>query len=103
MKYCEIAKRTEQCMGCKKPNDGTIVLAHRNLNCWGTLAGKSTKTLSLLGAFLCHECHAYGDGEGRTDTQWWEYAVHRTITWAWQQGYIRFGSGFVEEKDMRLR
>lgn len=103
MKYTELAKRSPVCMGCHKPADGTIVLAHRNLNAWGLMAGKATKTLSILGAFLCSECHNYGDGKGRKDQQFWEYAVHRTITWAWQNGWLRMGSGKLEDKDARLR
>jgi hypothetical protein len=33
-KYTELAKDVPLCMGCRNPNDGTIVLAHRNLNAW---------------------------------------------------------------------
>ena len=87
-KYTELAKDVPLCMGCRNPNDGTIVLAHRNLNAWGLKAGKAKKTLDILGAFLCSKCHAWGDGRGRGDTEWWEWAVHRSITWAWENGYI---------------
>lgn len=76
-------------MGCRKPADGTIVLAHRNLNGWGLLFGKGIKTVDVLGAFLCRECHEYGDGEGRKDHHWWELAVHRSVTWAYDNGHIR--------------
>ena len=86
--YTRLAKEVPYCMGCRKPADGTIVLAHRSLNAGGLVAGKGKKTLDILGAFLCHECHIYGDGEGRKDFQWWELAVHRSITWAWEKERI---------------
>lgn len=76
-------------MGCRREADGTIVLAHRNRNAWGLRFGRGIKTHDLLAALLCSDCHAYGDGEGRNDYNWWELAVHRTIAWAIDEGYIR--------------
>jgi hypothetical protein len=87
-KYTDLAKKVPCCMGCRTPNDGTVVLAHRNLNGWGLRAGKGIKTLDILGAFLCRECHAQGDAMRRRDFQFWELAVHRSITWAYDNGYI---------------
>lgn len=87
-KYTELAKIVPCCMGCRKPRDGTIVLAHRNLNAWGLHSGMSAKTIDLLGAFLCSVCHVRGDGLHRNDCFWWELAVHRSITWAFDNGYI---------------
>lgn len=103
MKYIDLAKSAPQCFGCRDPADGTLVLAHRNRNGWGMLFGKSTKALSLAGAIMCHTCHQYGDSErGRKDSDFWEMAVQRTLTWAWQSGYLRFlPSG--GEADERLR
>lgn len=75
-------------MGCRKVQDGTIVLAHRNLNAWGLRAGKGIKTHDILGAFLCSDCHRYGDQEGRPDVKFWELAVHRSLTWAWEHGHL---------------
>jgi hypothetical protein len=42
----------------------------------------------VLGAFLCSRCHGYGDLNGQNDFNWWELAVHRSITWALDQGYL---------------
>lgn len=91
MKYTKLADRVPYCMGCKKPRDGTIVLAHRNLSGWGLRFGKGIKTIDLLGAFMCFECHTYGDGPGRRDHHWWELAVHRSINWSFENGYIQIG------------
>ena len=91
MKYTELAKLAPRCFGCRQvPEIGGLVLAHRNRNGWGMLSGRGIKALSLAGAILCGECHRYGDGLGHTDYSWWEMAVQRTITFAWQQGYITF-------------
>ena len=91
MKYTDLAPLAPQCFGCRDPADGTLVLCHRNRNGWGMLFGKSEKALSLAGAIMCHDCHLYGDSEhGRKDSDWWEMAVQRTLTWAWSCGYIRF-------------
>lgn len=90
MKYTDIAENAPTCMGCRKANDGTLVLAHRNLNGWGMLFGKAKKGITVAGAILCLECHIYGDGDGRRDNHWWEMAVQRTLTWAVLQGYLRF-------------
>ena len=75
------------------PESGSLVLAHRNRNGWGLLFGRSAKSLSLAGAILCPACHAYGDSEGRTDSDWWELAVQRTLTWAWSEGFVTFRPG----------
>ena len=87
-KYTELAKIVPCCMGCRIPNDGTVVLAHRNRNAWGLKAGRGIKTADVLGAFLCSRCHGYGDLNGQNDFNWWELAVHRSITWALDQGYL---------------
>jgi hypothetical protein len=87
-KYTDLAKDVPLCMGCRKRNDQTIVLAHRNRNAWGLRFGKGIKTIDLLGAFLCSECHHYGDNQGRTDYNWWELAVHRSIAWAVDNGHV---------------
>lgn len=88
MKYTDLANEIPYCTGCRTPRDGTIVPAHRNRNGWGLQFGRGKKTIDLLCAFLCHACHTYGDGKGRRDYDWWELAVHRTITWAFENGYI---------------
>ncbi len=91
MKYTDLARLAPQCFGCRQPpEEGELVLAHRNRNGWGMLFGRGIKSLSLAGAILCPECHTYGDGPGRTDYSWWEMAVQRTLTWAWKEGYIEF-------------
>ena len=93
MKYTELANVAQVCFGCREvPETGTMVLAHRNRNGWGMMFGRGRKGLSLAGAILCQKCHTYGDGPGRNDHWWWEMAVQRTLTWAWQQGYITFDS-----------
>ena len=86
--YTALAKVVPSCMGCRKNSDGTIVLAHRNRNAWGLQSGKGIKTIDILGAFLCSECHIFGDGLGKTDYNWWELAVHRSLTWAANEGHI---------------
>jgi hypothetical protein len=86
--YTDLAKIVPNCMGCRKPQDKTIVLAHRNRNAWGLRAGKGIKTHDILGAFLCADCHAYGDGNGRKDYNWWELCVHRSLAWASEEGHI---------------
>jgi hypothetical protein len=91
MNYRQLAQQVPSCMGCGKARDGTIVLAHRNRNAWGLCAGKGIKTVDICGAFLCYTCHVYGDGEGRRDHDWWELAVHRSLTWAWKSGWITVG------------
>ena len=102
MNYTRLAADSPWCFGCGKDNDGTVIPAHRNRNGWGLKFGKGIKTLQLLTAFLCHECHQYGDGPGRDDYDWWELAVHRTLTWAWEQGFLKFVSS-GGEPDKRLR
>lgn len=87
--YTELAKQVPLCMGCRDPADDTIVLAHRNRLGWGLRFGRGIKTIDICGAFLCHSCHQYGDGdEGRIDYDWWELAVHRSLTWAYENGHI---------------
>ena len=78
------------CMGCRSPQDGTIVLAHRNRNAWGLKFGRGIKTHDILGAFLCASCHNYGDNRGRHDYDWWELAVHRSIAWAIENDKIQW-------------
>jgi hypothetical protein len=90
MRYTELAPLAPCCFGCQKSADGTLVLCHRNRNGWGLLFGKGTKGLSLCGAILCADCHLYGDGPGRRDAEWWELAVHRTLTWSWSRGFLAF-------------
>jgi hypothetical protein len=87
-KYTRLAREVPYCMGCRQNQDGTIVLAHRNRNGWGLRFGTGIKTPDILGAFLCSACHHYGDGDGRTDYNWWELAVHRSITWALDNDHL---------------
>ena len=103
MKYTDLAKLAPVCFGCRDPADGTLVLCHRNRNGWGMLFGGKIKSLSLAGAIMCHDCHQYGDSApGRKDSDWWEMAVQRTLTWAWQNGYLRLDPKGGEPDD-RLR
>ena len=102
-KYTELAKIAPQCFGCREvPEEGSLVLAHRNRSGWGMLFGTSMKGLSLAGAILCQKCHAFGDGKGRCDYWWWEVATQRTLTWAWEEGYVTFNPK-GGESDPRLR
>jgi len=102
-KYTELAKIAPQCFGCRQtPQDGELVLAHRNLNGWGMLFGRGIKSLSLAGAILCGSCHRYGDNEGRNDSEFWEMAVQRTLTWSFESGFLQFNSeGGDESKALR--
>ena len=95
-KYGDLATIVPLCCGCRSAADGTIVLAHRNRSGWGLPFGRGVKSLSICGAFLCHNCHTYGDNDGRKDYDWWELAVQRSITWAWGEGYLSFGPGCGE-------
>ena len=101
-RYGDLATLAPQCFGCRKAADGTIVLAHRNRNAWGLLFGRGIKGLSLSGALLCRDCHAYGDADGRNDVDFWELAVERTQVWAWKNGFVRF-SPQGGEADTALR
>jgi len=98
VKYTSLAKEVPVCMGCRKAADGTIVLAHRNLNGWGLKAGRGIKTISLCGAFLCYTCHVFGDGDGQEDHHWWELAIHRSLTWAYDNGHLAMGTGEIDDK-----
>ena len=90
-RYSEIAKIVPFCAGCRASSDGTIRLAHRNLNTWGTLFGRSSKGLSLNAAFLCQDCDShYSEGDGRRDSEFWEMAIARSLTFAWREGYLKF-------------
>lgn len=102
MNYSELAKDAPWCFGCGSDNDGTVVLAHRNRSGWGLKFGKGIKSLQLSGAFLCHSCHQYGDGGGRTDHSWWELSTQRSQTWAWEQGFLRLDPA-GGDPDKRLR
>jgi hypothetical protein len=88
-KVTALARTAPQCLGCARDNDGTVVFAHRNLNGWGIKAGKGLKTAPFLGSWLCHDCHQYGDGEGRRDYQFWELATHRYITYLYENHNLR--------------
>lgn len=89
MKYPQLAKTIPYCCGCRAPNTGTIRLAHRNLNGWGMKFGRGIKSMALTGAFLCAECDArYGESKAIEDGRWWEMAVQRSISWAWDEGYL---------------
>lgn len=83
-KYTKLAKDAPQCFGCGKSNDGTVVCAHRNRNAWGIRSGKGIKSVDTFSAFLCYECHQYGDGLGKSDCEWWELAIGRTLTYTYQ-------------------
>ena len=69
------AARGQCCVMCNA-DDGTIVLAHRNVP--GDF-GMGMKGEDWWGAHLCMKCHAYGDGGGRKDYQFWELAIKRTM------------------------
>lgn len=79
------APRHEDCVMCDKPD---AVLCHRNIpkeDEWG----KGLKIYDWWGAWLCFECHTYGDNDGRYDAEWWERAVFRTIKRLINKGLIR--------------
>lgn len=59
-KLLALAKEVPYCMGCRHPNDGTIVAAHRNEG-----KGMGIKAPDWAIAFLCHDCHHYID-EGKS-------------------------------------
>lgn len=84
IKYTELAKYAPACFGCGDHNDGTVVCAHRSRGGWGLRFGRGIKSVDTFSAFLCQRCHNYGDGEGRRDSDWWELAIGRTLTWTFQ-------------------
>ena len=103
MKYTELAKLAPVCFGCRDPADGTLVLAHDNLSGWGMLFGRGVKSLALGGMILCFSCHEYSETpEGRKDYHWRAMAHQRTLTWSWQNGYLRLDPKGGEPDD-RLR
>jgi len=89
-KYSELAKIAPYCFGCRIHNAGDVVLAHRNRNSWGILSGRGIKSVSVSGAFLCAMCHSWADADGQNDSEFWELASGRSLTWAWQNGYLIF-------------
>ena len=101
--YNKLGAEIPFCTGCRDLNNGTVRLAHRNVNTWGTKFGKGIKSLSLSGAFLCDNCDQfYSEGDGRKDSYFWELAVQRSQTWAWASGHLTF-SPDSGDPDARLR
>ena len=52
--------KNEACVSCCA-NDGTIVWAHSNRYLHGK--GRGQKAHDLFGAYLCHNCHKWFDGD----------------------------------------
>jgi hypothetical protein len=70
---------------CSKQDD-TVVLAHRNMP--GDF-GTGIKGFDWHSGYLCFDCHRYGDGEGRKDSEFWELACYRTMTRFIAQGLVK--------------
>lgn len=86
-KLRDVARHVPYCMGCKKPNDGTIVGCHSNRQHDGK--GTGQKAHDLL-AYCCSECHAYIDGNGdkRERHCFFLQAVYNSIVWLLKEGYL---------------
>lgn len=89
-KYSQLARIIPFCCGCRVENHSDVVLAHRNRNAWGILSGRGIKSVSISGAFLCSMCHTWADSDGQNDAEFWELASGRSLTWAFQSGYLQF-------------
>ena len=101
--YNKLGAEISFCADCRAPNDGTVRLAHRNVNIWGVAFGRGIKSLSLSGAFLCHNCDQfYSEGDGRKDSHFWELACQRSQNFAWQSGHLTFNPD-GGDPDSRLR
>lgn len=54
-KLLDAARDCPECMGCHRPNDGTIVAAHSNQLRDGK--GMGNKAADYRVAYLCNKCH----------------------------------------------
>lgn len=81
-----LARESPRCMGCLRPNDGTVVAAHAN---WEKGTGLKS---SDLPAYLCDECHYEVDnGKKWTKEQrqlYWSRAFFRTMEWLFSMRHL---------------
>ncbi len=83
-KFLAIVKRSPQCFGCGRSNDGTVVGAHSNSQMMGK--GMGHKAADLVAA-LCADCHSGYDGRApgaiiHNSHEQWAWAAIRTMRWA---------------------
>lgn len=86
-----LAKESPRCMGCGRPNDGSVVSAHSNQYRDGH--GRSIKAHDFRIAFLCtHPCHHELDQGSRWSkaerVQFFEDAHRLTIEWLFLNGHL---------------
>lgn len=91
----------ESCVSCGA-DDGTIVWAHSNQYLHGK--GRGIKAHDIFGAYLCHKCHGWLDGNLKDipnselairldllpggKNQWWEIMWQRSLIIACEKGYL---------------
>lgn len=82
-----LARAAPVCTGCDRPNDGTVVPAHRNEG-----KGIGLKVSDALVAHLCLTCHVRLD-QGRDMTReerraFWDAAFIKTMRWLIESGLL---------------
>lgn len=90
-KLLDAARDCPECMGCHRPNDGTIVAAHSNQIRDGK--GMGTKAADYRVAFLDSACHSELD-QGKTMSReekvtFWERAHRLSIAWLFESGKVK--------------
>lgn len=89
-KLLQAAEDCPNCMGCGKPNDGTIVASHSNQIRDGK--GTGIKSQDYRVAYLCHACHNLvdaGRGSREERLQFWEMAHRNTVAYWFENGIVR--------------
>lgn len=89
-KLLDLARECPECMGCHRPNDGTVVAAHSNQLRDGR--GMGHKAADYRVAFLCGTCHSEID-QGKSMSReekvaFWERAYRNTIAWWFESGKV---------------
>ena len=89
-KLLDLAREVPECMGCHRPNDGTIVAAHSNQLRDGK--GMGNKAADYRVAFICSCCHSELD-QGKAMSReekvaFWERAHRNTVAWLFESGKV---------------
>ena len=69
-------------------DSNTVALCHVPMKFWGAMSGKVHDFMAFYG---CSSCHKWFDGDGRNDTERWEYAIRavfRTLEIAYSLGIL---------------
>lgn len=88
-KLLDTARDCPRCMGCGRPNDGTVVMAHSNQS--RDAKGMGIKAHDFRIAALCMRCHSEVD-QGSLPREdriaLWEDAHRKTIGWLFEAGKV---------------